>query len=196
MPGKSRALQDLEEAQRELTAPPPQGGASVPFKALYAARCKDFAMLGLTHERMAELLGIDIATFNTWRVEHPSLRLALLRGGEMADADVAARGLYRRAVGMTIKKKRVHKDKDGQVLETIETTEELPPETNAGALWLSNRQRGKWRAANAGAENGPAFDLGSFVQAIGQAVAQAQARPGDDAKPVDLLDTVSTEPKG
>lgn len=95
---------------------------------------------------------------------------------------------------MTIKKKRVHKDKDGQVLETIETTEELPPETNAGALWLSNRQRGKWRAANAGAENGPSFDLGSFVQAIGQAVAQAQARPGDDAKPVDLLDAVSTEP--
>jgi hypothetical protein len=40
---------------------------------------------------------------------------------------------------------------------------------NAGALWLSNRQRSKWRSSNAGSDATAGFDLAGFVGALGPA---------------------------
>jgi len=186
MPGKSRALQQ-EEDERSL-----QGvGSETRYSPRFCPRATDACLLGATNDDLARVFGVSLSSIERWLVEFPRFKRAVSEGREMADERVA-RSLYKRAVGMKVKKEKAF-NVAGR-LQTIEIVEGLPPDVNAAALWLSNRQRGKWRAANAGAENGPSFDLGSFVQAIGQAVAQAQARPGDDAKPVDLLDTVSTEP--
>ena len=186
MPGKSRALQAAEEANAQDGLAP-----VLQYSRQLDTRAHDLALLAYTNDEIAISFGVDVSTINRWISEKPSFKRALARGRELADSRVA-RSLYKRAVGMTVRKQKAF-NVNG-TLQTIDIVEGVVPDVNAAALWLSNRQRGKWRAANAGAENGPTFDLGSFVQAIGQAVAQAQSRPGDDAKPVDLLDTVSSEP--
>ena len=188
MPGKSRALQQ-EEDERAL-----QGvGSEARYSPRFCPRATDACLLGATNDDLARVFGVSLSSIERWLVEFPRFKRAVSEGREMADERVA-RSLYKRATGMRVKKQKAFNVNGG--LQTIEVKEELPPDVNAASLWLSNRQRGKWRAANAGSDAGPTFDLGSFVQQIGQAIVQAQARPGDDAKPVDILDTVSTEPKG
>ena len=81
---------------------------------------------------------------------------------------------------------------------TVDYIEEYPPDTNAAALWLSNRQRGKWRASNAGADAQSGFDLAGFVGALSSGIARGiaqQAGPGAAAKPIDPLDVVLDEPE-
>lgn len=104
--------------------------------------------------------------------------------------------MYRRAVGMTIKKERAVVVR-GE-LKTLYLKEELPPDVNAGALWLSNRQRSKWRSSHAGSDAAAGFDLAGFVGALTSGIAkglqQKPAQPGDDASQVDPLDVALGEP--
>lgn len=60
----------------------------------------------------------------------------------MADARVE-RGLYQRAVGGTKWSKREAITKDGDVV-TLESTEEVLPDTAAASRWLESRKRKDW----------------------------------------------------
>lgn len=190
MPGKSKARQRAEENAaaegRDLE------GAYFPG---FNTRAHEYCLLGATNDELAAFFNVSTPTIERWQVEHPKFRRAIIDGREAADGRVA-RALYRRATGMTVKKERAVVVR-GE-LKTLMLKEELPPDTTAATMWLSNRQKGKWRSANAGADAQAGFDLAGFVGALSSGIARGiaqQAGPGAAAKPIDPLDVVLSEPE-
>lgn len=194
MPGKSKARQQAEEiAAAEGRAP--RIPSAPAYSTAFNVRAFEYCLLGATNDELAAFFGVNPDTISQWLIEKPSFRKAVYRGREAADAKVA-RSLYRRALGAKVKATKIFNHK-GKAL-TVDYIEEYPPDTNAAALWLSNRQRGKWRASNAGADAQSGFDLAGFVGALSSGIARGiaqQAGPGAAAKPIDPLDVVLDEPE-
>lgn len=106
-----------------------------------------YALLGLTLEKTAELFGISHDTLGRWREQHKEFCVAIEDGGDKADAEVA-NSLHKRALGYvkTVEQAfKVKKGKDMEVVEIITLKQEEAPDTKAATLWLSNRQRAKWK---------------------------------------------------
>ncbi len=106
------------------------------------------ALLGLTGKEMAHFFDIAESTYELWKIKHPDFSESIKRGGIYADALVAEK-LYERALGYVYKTQQVVKVKTGknmEVLEVVELRRELPPDTKAAVLWLTNRQRRYWKA--------------------------------------------------
>lgn len=189
MPGKSRARIQAEEiASAEGRDPRPLNKGA--YSTAFNIRAYEYCLLGATNDQLATFLRVDPSTIQRWLVERASFRRAVERGREVADAKVA-RAMYTRATGMTVKKERAFVVR-GE-LKRLFLKEELPPDVNAGALWLSNRQQGKWRSSNAGADATGGFDLAAFVGALGAGIAkglQQQAGPGSGAEPIEPQDIV------
>jgi len=101
------------------------------------------ALLGLTDGEIAEFFGVDEATINNWKNEHPAFFESLNAGKVSADADVAA-SLYRRAMGEVVYTERRVKGKDGEY-EVIRLMQSVPSDPGAAKLWLTNRQPRLWR---------------------------------------------------
>ena len=99
-------------------------------------------MLGLTDEELAEFLTVSVATLNNWKLAHPEFLEALNAGRIIADAKVT-KSLYRRAIGYRHKATKLF-CYQGQVIAE-DYTEVYPPDTGAASLWLSNRQRARWK---------------------------------------------------
>ncbi len=189
MAGQSAAYRELMQANGDASAAPSsplENARERPYQPIFAAQAMRFAMLGITQEDMADAFGVGISTFQRWQVEYPALAIGLRKGGKHADAEVAARGLYRRAVGMTVKKRRkVIDGATGDVLQVIESKEELPPDTNAAMSWLANRQGKLWRASSAG-DVSITLDLDAMVGELEQRrQKRIGQRPGDDAQVID-----------
>jgi cytidylate kinase len=106
------------------------------------------AIDGLTDKEMAKEMGIAKSTFNLWKKEHPEFMDSIKTGKEVADRKVQL-SLYKRAVGFTVKEKKVvvEMDADGnQKPARIETTEKhIVPDTTAQIFWLKNRKSQDWR---------------------------------------------------
>jgi hypothetical protein len=186
MSGKSQARRKAEEEAQE------QGrDLQSSYSQSFNVRAYEYCLLGASNEELAGFFNVGLSSIQQWLVDRPTFRKAVAKGREAADAKVA-RSLYGRATGVTIKKERAVVVR-GE-LKTLILKEELPADVNAAALWLSNRQRSKWRAANSGADPAAGFDLAGFVGALGAGIAkglQSQAQqPGDAAEPIEPLDVV------
>lgn len=190
MPGKSKAKLQAEQSAAE------QGrNLEQAYSLAFNARATEYCMLGATNDELAGFFNVDVSTIQQWLVDKPLFRKAVNRGREEADAKVA-RSLYRRATGAKVKASKVFNHKGKPLV--VDYIEEYPPDTNAAALWLSNRQRSKWRAANAGSDDKNGFDLASFVGALSTGIAKGiaqQSGPSDAAKAVDPLDVGFQEPE-
>jgi hypothetical protein len=102
---------------------------------------KELALLGLTDEVMARVMGIGLGTLDGWKRKYPEFLAALNEGKLRADAKVAA-ALYKRATGYTVKEQHVN-TANGMVVVT-EVDKEIPPDPWSAAKWLSLRQRALW----------------------------------------------------
>jgi len=51
---------------------PNQLGRPTKYKKEYDEQVYKFALLGLTDVEMADVLGVDEKTFNTWKTKHPT----------------------------------------------------------------------------------------------------------------------------
>lgn len=98
--------------------------------------------LAATDFHLCEIFGISNRTLIVWRTRHPEFRAACLLGLE-ACSDNVERALYHRAVGYTHEEQKVHFDKHGDV-HTYDTTKHYPPDTQAIALWLTNKRKKVW----------------------------------------------------
>lgn len=109
---------------------------------------QSLAMEGLSATEIAKRMGIARSTLLKWKAEHKEFSDAILKGREVADADVE-RSLYEKALGYTAKEKKVivTMDESGnQKPARIETTEKhIPADVAAMIFWLKNRQPEKWR---------------------------------------------------
>jgi hypothetical protein len=108
---------------------------------------RKFALLGAKGTEIADSLEIPHRTFETWKTKYPEFRQSIIDGGEKADAQVADK-LHQRALGYTCTVEqafKVKKGKDVEVVEVVTLKQEQPPDTKAATMWLSNRQRGRWK---------------------------------------------------
>lgn len=112
---------------------------------------RNFALLGMTLDEMAEEFGISIETLKDWRRRHPNLDAAIIRGGRAADGEVVA-AMQMRAVGFEKEQLKIFqpkvitwKDKEGEmqhelVPQNIPYREYYPPDVRAGQYLLNNRR--------------------------------------------------------
>ena len=119
----------------------PAGRPSL-YRKEYAEQARKLALLGWTDAQVADFFGVNPDTIYKWDKRYPVFAVTRARGKEIADAEVAA-SLFERAIGYS------HDDThittfQGDVTATP-ITKHYPPDTNAAALWLSNRQGDKWK---------------------------------------------------
>lgn len=113
----------------------------------HPAQAYKYALLGSTQAEMAGLFGISEDTLQRWINQYPDFCGSIEDGGVKADAEVASR-LHQRAMGYvkTVEQAfKLKKGKDVEVVEVVTLKQEEAPDTKAATLWLSNRQRGKWK---------------------------------------------------
>jgi hypothetical protein len=102
-----------------------------------------FCLLGATDAQIADMLGVDEATVNRWKVSEPEFCKSLKRGKEEADATVA-QSLYQRAKGY-VAPDIITATHQGQITDIKEVEKHYPPDTTAAIFWLKNRQPKQWR---------------------------------------------------
>ena len=105
-----------------------------------------FRLLGLSEERIAELLEISLGTLHEWKQVYPNFLTAYQSGGALADAELA-RSMFHRAQGYSHKAEKIQFVKVGDNVEVMraEYVEHYPPDTAAGVFLLTNRQPQLWR---------------------------------------------------
>lgn len=107
------------------------------------------ALLGCTHEGIAEQLGISTKTFYNWLKRSKAFLQAVKSGSVEADSEVAS-ALFKSATGFTRTVERVSKDGD-----VVATDEEVAPNAVSAIFWLKNRQRTLWRDVRQNEMSGP-----------------------------------------
>jgi len=105
----------------------------------------ELALLGLTEEKICEVIDVPFGTFRGWKKSKPEMADALKRGKEVADAKVVAT-LYQRAVGYEVPEEHV-KTYRGQST-VITTMRHVPGDVQAIELWLKSRQPALWNPAH------------------------------------------------
>jgi len=128
-------------------------------------------MLGATNPELAAFFGVSLSSIERWMVEIPRFRKAIENGREVADMRVA-KSMFAAAVGY--KHRETKLNVVAGVLEKTEVTKHYPPNVNAGVLWLTNRQKAKWRDTKA-VEHSGSVNLSHLVE----------SSLGEQAKPVD-----------
>jgi len=100
------------------------------------------ALLGLTDQQMADIIGVDRSAFSAWKVNKPEFLEALSEGKTIADAKVAE-SLYKCATGYEYEEEAVSSYKG--VPQAITVKKYKGPEAWAAYRWLSTRQSDVWK---------------------------------------------------
>jgi hypothetical protein len=134
-------------------------GKATLFKPEYTEQVEHLCHLGYTDKDLAQFFNVSVNTIDNWKKRYPDFFLALLKGKQKADANVAE-ALYRNAIGtdyyekQPVKLKRKIFDDTGKVIRTEEYLELVPlkkhskPDTTAQIFHLKNRRPDLWRDAN------------------------------------------------
>ena len=117
-------------------------GRPTKYKNEYAELAYKFCLLGADDNKLADMLDVDVATINRWKISHPDFCESLKEGKERADAEIA-KALYHRAKGYSHPEVEV-KVIDSQVV-MVDLIKHYPPDTGAAMAWLKNRQPKYWR---------------------------------------------------
>lgn len=109
------------------------------------------AATGMTEREIADLLGINYTTLQTWKTQFPEFGKAIRLGKEFPDERVKA-ALYQSALGfyVTIKKGAIDK-KTGKLVEW-EETQFIKPEVAAQIFFLKNRRSDEWSDKGGGGD--------------------------------------------
>ena len=119
------------------------GGRPTKYIDKYNHQAYKACLLGATDPDIAELLEVDLATINNWKIKHPKFFEAIKKGRVDADGDVA-RSLYNRAIGCVLPEEHIVVDEDGK-RTIMKTKKHYPPDTAAAFIWLKNRKPKFWR---------------------------------------------------
>lgn len=121
-----------------------KGGPQVYDSESHPRRAYRLALLGLIDAQIAEALDVGEDTITRWKRDHPEFVIALKKGKEQADSNVA-QSLYKRATGYSHKAVKILGDvKTGETL-IVPYIERYPPDTAAAIFWLKNRKSKLWR---------------------------------------------------
>lgn len=99
------------------------------------------ALLGHTDKEMADVMGVDISTFDQWKRDRARFRKMIKKGKDLADAEVA-HSLFKRATGYSYIEDHVTLCKGKVIVRPVR--KHIPADVAAQKLWLQARQRGRW----------------------------------------------------
>ena len=119
------------------------GGRPTKYKIEYNDQVFKLCLLGATDAQIANILDIDEATLNRWKIEYPKFCESLRSGKSEADSKVA-QSLYNRALGYKQKATKFATH-EGKITDTKDYIENVVPDTTACIFWLKNRQSKQWR---------------------------------------------------
>lgn len=104
-----------------------------------------WCMDGYTNEEIAKKIGISLTTLKNWMNKNVSFMTALKKGKEICDYEVE-QNLYKATQDhiVSLTKKQIVKDKDGEKQYITITEQVIPASTTAQLSWLNNRKRNKW----------------------------------------------------
>lgn len=108
----------------------------------------NYCLLGATDKELGAFFGISEHQVQSWAGFKDDGYIiqdfadAVNAGRDMADARIA-RAMFKRAEGYDITSNRVIITKGHA--QVIEVTEHVPPDTQAGKFWLTNRAKRKWK---------------------------------------------------
>jgi hypothetical protein len=113
------------------------------------------AQLGLTEAEICSVVGVSVASLNTYKKKHPELLESLRRGKVVADSKVVA-SLYKRATGIeyteTTRRTRRMPNANGTftmvVVSEDTTTKFIAPDPTSCFFWLQNRKPDRWKRTN------------------------------------------------
>lgn len=118
------------------------GGRKSEYKDEYVELAYKFCLLGATDAELAKNFEVSEQTVNNWKNEYEEFALALKRGKEQADANIAQK-LYHRAYGYEHPEDKIFLHEGQPVI--VPTTKHYPPDATSIIFWLKNRQSQKWR---------------------------------------------------
>lgn len=103
----------------------------------------DWALAGMTNERVAAMMGISRQTLSEWCNRFEEIRVALDRGKEVADYKIE-NSLFDRAMGCHVTEAEVVEHPNGS---TTKRTRQryIPGDVTAMIFWLKNRKPEDWR---------------------------------------------------
>lgn len=119
-----------------------KGGRPSKFDPKFVKQVYQLALLGLTEDEMAKVIGVTRSTFSLWKTTQDGFSDAITRGKVIADGEVAA-SLRERAIGYS-HPEVVITSYQGVITKT-RVTRHYPPDTNAASIWLRNRQPARWK---------------------------------------------------
>lgn len=101
---------------------------------------------GISHEALAERIGINRTTLYSWISKYPEIAQAV-KEGQQRTVQYIENALMRKINGYTLRDTKRYKttDKDGNVVERIEVTEkEVGPDTTAIIFALKTKDPERW----------------------------------------------------
>lgn len=116
--------------------------AQTKYRQEFADQAYKYALLGARTPDLALLFQVTPETIDAWRERHEEFNIAVRDGGELADAQVAAK-LFQRATGFSRVNRKVQTGPKGRTVTTA--TDYYPPDTAAAQFWLKNRQPSRWQ---------------------------------------------------
>lgn len=99
-------------------------------------------LIGTTVAVMCTIFNVSVAIYYEWCKRYPSFGASVMRGREIADAQVG-KSLWQRATGYSHPAEHISIIND-RVVKTP-YIKHYPPDTSAAIYWLNNRGKGKWR---------------------------------------------------
>lgn len=143
-PRRRKAMLPLTESKQPVGAPP------APYHPDYWERAKTLSIAGFTQERMAQVFGVSMMTFQSWIDKNPEFLAAINFGRDHADA-IIERSLFESAKGYKLKKKRFDVLVDGEGAQRVKVTEyeeDQVPHPTSMVFYLSNRQRSRYQRSD------------------------------------------------
>ena len=131
---------------------------------LYEASClkkvRQWAMNGATDFEIAQNLGVSTQTFYNWTHSHPEF-LEAVRLGKLAMDRRVERSLAARAVGYHYEATKIMQFQGEPLI--VPYVEHVPPDVSAQTIWLTNRQKRRWKNKSSQEVSGP--DGGPIITA-------------------------------
>ena len=118
-------------------------GRPTQYKTEYNEQVYKLCLLGADDKKIADFFNIQESTLNLWKKKHPEFMESIKKGKEIADFEIA-QSLYFRAKGYECKATKFATF-NGEITDSQEYIEHLPPDTTAAIFWLKNRQKDIWR---------------------------------------------------
>ena len=111
------------------------------------AEIEGWARQGLIDKQIAKNLGVGYSTFRNYKDIHQALQASLKKGKEVIDIEVE-NALLKRALGYEYEEIQTTTEDDavlGKKEKVVKTKKHIAADTTAIAIWLNNRQPGKWK---------------------------------------------------